>query len=344
MHANHHHHPQPHISAAVKHLRGWITILAILAAVCCTGQMLIYGFVRFTDVRYTEVNRPAPTGDKARQVVVPKEAEAPTDSPTADPTATAITAVGGVRARAIEHGREIGPVRVLSNGDSVMSRLSLFCTSAGTLVCIMLAALTLLGTVIAGGANIPGVERTVTASTWALLLGLVCLPWGSMFPDLRIPGVFASYASLCAVADGAFGAASTTAALAQWILMPIACLIVSMVVLGMFRAGVERGVIATTPSHFDDAIQREMSDIARRGVTVAARTVGTMNRAVGMAAIPAPVAAPLQIIPPISKPSTTPRSWPLHSPATPPGPPRRWPVANPSGASKDAGEIAAAHP
>ena len=67
LYQHHSHQPQPHISAAVKHLRGWITILAVLVAICCVGQMLIYGFVRFTEIRFTEASRPAVTVERPRQ-------------------------------------------------------------------------------------------------------------------------------------------------------------------------------------------------------------------------------------------------------------------------------------
>jgi hypothetical protein len=265
----------PHISAAVKHTRGWVTLLSIIVATCCLSQMLIYGFVRFTEIRFTEVSTPTPYGERSLQVVVPTEAG----------PAEASEAVGGVRSKAIAQGREVGPTRIQSGADSAMARISVFATSAGALCCVLLAMMTALGTVIAGGGNVPGVERTVTATTWAVLLGLLCLPWSNVFPGLRIPGVFSDYSRLCAVADKIPGSVSPTVAFFQWILMPLAAATVSMVVLGMFRSGVERGVIVTSVNQFDAAIEREMSELAKRGVVAAGtmRSLGAMNRAVGMA-------------------------------------------------------------
>jgi hypothetical protein len=294
------HAPQyPHISAAVKHTRGWITILSILVAVCCLSQMLTYGFVRFTEVRFTEVSTPTPYGERSLQVIPPpveNESKPVAANPAAVEThsGSEIAAVGGVRAHAIEHGREVGPTRVYSSADQAMARINLFATSAGSLACVMLALMTLLGTVIAGGGNVPGVEKAVTATTWALVLGLLCLPWSSAFPHLRIPGVFATYVKLCAVADKVPGSVSPTAAFFQWIIMPLGAATLSMIVLGMYRSGVEHGVIATSVNHFDAAIQKEMTELAKRGVMPAGsvRSVGAMNRAVGMPA-PSPAAAPV---------------------------------------------------
>lgn len=283
---------QPHISAAVKHCRGWITLLSIFVAFCCVTQMLTYGFVKFTDVRFKEVSQPTPYGERNLKVVNPAEPEKKVASLAAEtPTGGHEAAVGGVRSGAIEHGREVGPTRVRSNADTVMARVNLFATGAGSLACVMLTLMTMMGTVIAGGGNVPGVERAVTATTWSLVIGLLCLPWSSAFPHLRIPGVFADYPSLCAVADKAPGSLSPTVAFFQWIVMPIGAACLSMMVLGMYRTGVERGIIATSVNHFDAAIQREMNEIAKRGVSPggSVRAVGSMNRVVGM---PPPATAP----------------------------------------------------
>ncbi len=298
----HLHQAQPHVSEAVKHVRGWVTILSVLVAVCCLTQMLTYGFVSYTGVRFTDATKVTPLGERSLQVLAPTETEDQAADQKAAASSTTI-ATGGVRSKAIEKGREVAPPRVRSAMDTAMSRINLFATAAGPLACVMLAVLVLLGTVIAGGANIPGVEKTVTASTWAMVLGLLCVPWASAFPHVRVPGVFAAYRDLCAVADGLPGAASTTTAFFQWIVMPIVAASLSMFVMGLYRVGVERGVIATAPSHFDTAIQREMSDIARRGVApVGGRAVGVLNRAIGGANPTAvsPAAAPMTPIAPVS--------------------------------------------
>lgn len=300
---------QPHISAAVKHCRGWITMLSVFVAFCCVTQMLTYGFVKFTEIRYNEVSEPTPYGERNLKVVSPGETEKKATTVAAEmPTGGHADAVGGVRAKAIEHGREVGPTRVLSNADTVMARVNMFVTAAGSLACVMLALMTMMGTVIAGGGNVPGVERAVTATTWAVVIGLLCLPWSSAFPQLHMPGVFAAYPKLCAVADKVPGSVSPTAAFFQWIIMPLATGSISMLVLGMYRSGVERGVIATSVNHFDAAIQREMNEIAKRGVMPggSVRAVGSMNRVVGMPPTPtAPAMAPMAVVPAAAAPGAT---------------------------------------
>ncbi|GEM_PF-696198 len=267
---------QPHVSAAVKHLRGWITLLSVVIAVCAITQMLVYGFVNYTDVRFDVVQRTTPFGERKLEVLAPNEPVA------AQKEEREVAVAGGVRAQAIERGKEVAPVRVKSSADRVMARISDTTTSLGSFACVCLAGMTLLGVVIAGGGGIPGVEKAVTAGFWALVLGLLSLPWSSAFPGLKIPGVFAAYHLMTATADGVAGSIGLTAAFGQWIVMPIVASLMSILVCIWYRAGVERGVVATSVNHFDRAIEQEMSTIAKRGITRAGpRTLGVMNRPIG---------------------------------------------------------------
>lgn len=286
---------QHHVSAAVKHLRGWITLVAVVVAVCATAQMLVYGFVNYTEVRFKEVKNTTPQHDKKRTVLNPNESAAAEKEE---------AVAGGVRSQAIERGKEVGPLRVKSDADAVMGSITDTTTSVGTFACAVLAVLTLLGVVIAGGANVPGVEKAVTAGSWSVILGLLSLPWTSAFPSLKIPGVFASYSLMTAAADGLPGAISSTAAFAQWIVMPLMAGVLALFVCGWYRVGVERGIIATSVNQFDAAIEKEMTTLAKRGVTAAGpRTMGVLNRAVGaQPAAVSPMAAPMKPLAPVTAP------------------------------------------
>ena len=54
--------PQPHVSAAIRPLRSWVTIAATLVVLASLTQALTFGFVHFTDVR-TAAIEPAPPTD-----------------------------------------------------------------------------------------------------------------------------------------------------------------------------------------------------------------------------------------------------------------------------------------
>lgn len=280
----------PHLSAAVKHLRGWITLLACIVALCCGVQMLLYGFVNYTEIRFTEAPKTNPYGERSLKVV---EATSTPEQSAAKPPESAGTlspapGQGGVRSAAIAGGKEAAPTLLKSNADRVMASIADWTTSVGAVCCVTLALLTMLGVAVAGGGNIPGVEKVVTSCTWAIVLGLLCLPWAGVFPSLKVPGIFAPYSALTAVADKLPGAISSTAAFGQWLFMPLTAGTLSFLVLGLFRAGVERGVIPTSVNHFDAAIQKEMSDIAKRGVGAGTpRALGTIaSRGPGAAESP----------------------------------------------------------
>lgn len=287
---------QPHVSAAVKHLRGWITFAAAIVVVCAITQMLVYGFVNYTDIRFNQVQKVTPFGERKLEVRVPTPEESP--APEAIPAVA-----GGVRAQAIERGREIAPERTLSNANRVMGHITDTTTSLGVFACLCLAAMTLLGAVVAGGGAIPGVEKTVTAAFWSVVLGLMCLPWSSAFPGLKIPGIFSTYHAMTLAADGVPGSIGPTAAAAQWLLMPLLAGVAALFVCGWYRAGVERGIIATSVSQFDRAIEQEMTTLAKQGVTARApRTLGVLNAAIGGAHgkphVISPSAAPMVPIAP----------------------------------------------
>lgn len=284
---------QFHTSAAAKQLRSWITLLSIVVAGCAVTQMLVYGFVNYTEVRFTEAAKPSPLGERKLEVtsVEPSEAVVATD--------TAPAVVGGVRAKAIASGKTVAPARIKSSFDAVLARTSETTAAIGTVGCICMAVLTLIGVVIAGGANVPGVERAVTAGVWALVLGLLCLPWRSAFPGLMVPGIFGGYEAMTAAADKAPGAVGGTAAFGQWLVMPLVGAVLSLFVCGWFRAGVERGIMASV-NPADLAIQREMQAVAKRGVVVGAtRSGGALSRVVGPSAAISPSAAPMVPIAPV---------------------------------------------
>ena len=41
-----------HVSPALGRLRGWVTFMGALVALCATTKLMVFGFVHFTDVRH----------------------------------------------------------------------------------------------------------------------------------------------------------------------------------------------------------------------------------------------------------------------------------------------------
>ncbi|GIW74436.1 MAG: hypothetical protein KatS3mg103_0958 [Phycisphaerales bacterium] len=132
-------------------------------------QMLAFGFVRFTDVRWTELQTPPVA--QPLTVVTGEQAASRAERPG--------RAIRGVRQVQAE------PVRVLSRWDHTL-RVFTDASAAIGLVCAATLWLAVtLGVVVAGGASVPGVEQTVRACTWATVLALSALPMLVHLPGLR---------------------------------------------------------------------------------------------------------------------------------------------------------------
>lgn len=275
---------RPHISEAIKQLRVWVTACAVLLGACAGVQMLVYGFVQYTDVRFAKVEQTKVSGP-LRVVIAPEPGGSEQDAttlagshPRSEPGATSSRLDGRASTTTVQ-------TRALSEADRWLERLGTIACGFGVLSTVCLTIFCGLGVAVAGGGNVPGVERVVTASAWSLMLTLLCIPWHAIAPNLGIPGVFVGYGAMTNAADLAiingqpFG---SIAALAQWVAAPLIAMFTALGVCLWFRAGVEKGVIITSPSELDQLVAREAELIAKRGVSASApKAVGALHRAIG---------------------------------------------------------------
>lgn len=263
---------RPHVSAALAHLTHGVTGSAVIVLVCAVAQMLVFGFAHFTTVRYgsdladaSAQSAPIVTrspGETAawREVTVPTNSKSTYTPP------------------------PVHIPRPTTPWDAGLNVTSDIAVTAGIIACFLLAAMTVMGAVIAGGAAVPGVERAVSASTWSMLLAAACIPWGQFFESIPFTGVFGTYREMAALCDAVdAGAGSALLMFSSYVLMPIAALACAMMALTRFRTGVEQGIIVTSVSELDERLEREMETIRSRGVTAAGstRAIGALNQAIG---------------------------------------------------------------
>jgi len=271
---------KPHVSVALRQIRGWITLAAVLVVVAGITQALTFGFVHYTDIRTVELR----TTPNAELSVV--GAPGPLQGPGAVveiPDVAAQAATGGVRTHALARAQAAEVNTARTGWDTVLARASALACSIGALAALALLALTMLGAVVAGGGAVPGVERVVTSAIWSLVLAVLSVPLRDILPSLPVPGVFAGYDSLTQRSglwsSTGVGAAST---LAQWVVAPLLASGAAAMICLWFRAGVARGVIITSVSELDEMADREMANITRRGVRNAVgKSVGALHRALG---------------------------------------------------------------
>lgn len=277
--------PKPHVSAAVRQLRTWVTLAAALVVIAGLTQALTFGFVHYTDVRTVEL-KPAPSSELT-VVGRPGQLQGP-GTVVEIPDAAAQAAVGGLRSQAMARAQAAEVNTARTGWDMVLNRASSLACSIGGLAALALLFLTTLGAVVAGGGAVPGVERVVTATVWAMVLAVLSLPFRDILPSLPLPGVFAGYEAMTH-RSGVWSSTGSggVGTLAQWVLAPLLASGAAAMIAVWFRSGVARGVIITSMSELDEIAEREMAMISKAGVRNAVgKSVGALNRALGE---PAPV-------------------------------------------------------
>ncbi|HBS28064.1 MAG TPA: hypothetical protein DEB06_01125 [Phycisphaerales bacterium] len=311
--------PRPHISMALQHLRFGVTASAAVLSLCLIAQVGVWAVVHFTDARLTHV---APAPDGAAPLRVVRSAPSPLDE-TPDAGAKATQALTPVDAAEVNQVPGQTHVR--------LRRLSGLVQSIGVIASLVFAALAFQGVMIAGGAALPGVEKVVTAGSWAMVIALVCAPISSVLPTVPFSGVFVGYEGMvqasASVRTGVEGAPGPMGYYAWNLLTPVVLLAGIALVLWRFRAGVEAGVIVTSISQLDEKLESEIRNM-RLGQLSSPRAMGALNAALGDASgaytnphYQAPV-APAQPQRPLGAPSAVmPEPAPLRRPLEPVGPP-----------------------
>ncbi len=255
---------RPHISPALQQLRGWVTIAAcvvILAALC---QVTAYAIVRNTDVRATHLEgSPNDTVvDPDRRTDTPGRKSLSITPSSPPPAAPAFTTPGSAAVAASSAPGSVDANRIRSTTDANLEVACAFTSAVGLIASSVLCVCSLLGIVVAGGGNVPGIAYTVRAGVWSIVILGMALPWSGFAGPTLIPGVFAGYGTLVAAAEGRTGAAVFT----SFVIMPVVLVALSGCCLFWFRRGVEAGIILTSLSEVDEALEREMGAIRERGV------------------------------------------------------------------------------
>ncbi len=303
---------RPHVSAAIQSLRPIVTAAAIAVIACATVQMLVFGFVHFTEVRWEKTEQPV-TAQSLTVVTGPARESAHA----ASKPAAGAAEQGGRRGRRITEVEAAAMRQIPSRWAPVLQQFSDFAVAIGVVSTLALGVFVAVGTVIGGGGAVPGVEKAVKALAWATMLALFAIPWQDALASIPFGGVFGDYETMVLASEAVdAGNAAVAPLLAAHLLLPLAALVVAGVVVVSFRAGVERGVIVTSVSELDEALEREMEQIKQRGIgsnVGGGRTIGTLNRAIGDQQPepgPVPMAKPAAAAPP--DPDADPakgRSW-----------------------------------
>jgi hypothetical protein len=262
---------KPHVSDALRHLRSVVMLCSITLGACICVQTLVWAFVHFTDVRW----------DTVEQVVTQQQAPAIVQSGSGEGAVSRTGREVSARSTLVE---SVQVNRVPSRNDGWFRNIVSLVGGVGFIAAIVLVLSMRQGVVIAGGGRIPGVERAVTASTWALVVAMLCLPIGEAVPSLPVTGIFSSYDAMTgssdAVQGGLPGAPGTLAYFGEFLVLPMLVLAGLVFTVVHFNSGIEQGMIVTSVNDLDHKLAREMSSI-KSAATSAPRSLGALNRALG---------------------------------------------------------------
>ncbi len=269
---------KPHVSAALVSLQRGVSVCAMAVLLCAAAQLMIFGCAHFTQIRWTSTETPA-SQQQLHVVTGGKAAVARAEAPTA-----AIVPAEPKSAPA-----PAPRVRQASQWDRVLRYVNSMVISAGVISSILLAMLTTLGVVIAAGPGVPGVQRAVSAATWAMLVAVASIPWHDVLATMPWPGVFSDYQTMVDLSDAVdAGRDSGMKLFATYLGMPLMAVVLSCVVMLRFRAGVADGVIVQSVNDLEERLQQEMDSLRRRGAAAqnTARAVAALNHAIGDKPIP----------------------------------------------------------
>jgi hypothetical protein len=250
------------VSVALGQLRSGVLLCCWIIAVALVAQTAVWALVSFTGIRWTELTAETepPLIVKAEDTQTQKIRSPLETESDADPARPAVD-----------------PNRVLTKYDRILATASSLASGFGTLAVLALVPIIVLGVLLGASSATSGVDKTVSAFGWSLVVALLALPVGEFASLPWRDGGFWSYAGLTAQIDA--GATPTALVfLAQYLLLPAACLLGSAILGMKFGAGVELGLMRKEMLRLDPALEQEAANIKPSSLH-GGRTAGAMRQA-----------------------------------------------------------------
>lgn len=253
---------RPHVCSALQHLRSGVVVCSLVLGLCVAIHLLIWGFVQFTDARWTQSEG------------TPAEQQFTVVDGAAQPLTTLAT-------QPVVQASGVDPNLVPSVANKSMSLVVNLADAFGVIACIVLVGLMRQTVAITAGVGAPGVGKLVTASSWTLVLALMGMPLTGLINGFPLPGVFSGYDAMTGAQEAYLaGSIGGAAYFATALIVPLVFGGGLALVVLRYVHGVEEGVIATSVSDLDDKLAHEISGI-KVGANAAPRAVGALNTAIG---------------------------------------------------------------
>lgn len=268
--------PKPHMSQALAHLRFSVQLCALALGLSLAANVGVWAVVHFTDARWTQ-----------------ETAQVETAPPPQVVDGGAISRTGK---EVVQHTAMMEEVRrVPSSAEITLRDTWRLSAWIGCVAALALVIVTIEGVILGGGANIPGIEKSVTAGTWAVIVALLCLPMQSIMSAWPADGVFGSYEVMVdaseAIKADAEGAPGQLGVIVQRFFLPIACLALSAFVAIRFSSGIEAGVLVRSEGEAELRLLEEM-ERSRKTSAQQGRAQGALSMTIHDDAPPTPAPPP----------------------------------------------------
>lgn len=277
------------VSLALGRLRFSVLLSCWLIGLALLAQCVIWCLTSFTELRWDRTDT-ASTG----AALVVKQDTTPVVPSALDEVKDAAAPAEPVDANLLLTGYD----RVFAMG----ARLARVLVTAGMLALLPLLA---VGVLLAAGSATPGVDKTVSAFTWAIIVAFLVLPLGEVIGLSEPGGAFWSYEAVTAKIDAAAEAGAAherlVGSIARYVLLPLAALCAVGMVGLRFDAGVEAGLMKKEDLTLDPTLEAEAGGIQATSLH-GGRTAAAMQGlgagvpfGVGSKAVPAPADGPASI-------------------------------------------------
>lgn len=284
-----HHLPRPHSSPALQHLRRSVSVLSGVLGLCLLLQVILWATIHFGDAERTQIGGTGRSGSVEVVIVKPGssgQATAVSNEPFATggllPNEKSSRASSAATEQVAKPAPAVNPNVVPSKESYVMSRSADVIHTIGVIAALVLMVLLVQGVMIAGGAGVPGVEMAVTACTWGLIVGMMCLPIGHLLPGVPYGGAFMPYDAMQRMSEQYHGKAGVSAMELYGLNLALPLLLLAGLGAAVirFHLGVEKGVMLVSTSQLDEHVESEIRRM-KTGQLGVSRTVAALNNAIG---------------------------------------------------------------
>jgi len=273
----------PYVSQALLRLRRSVSICCWMVGVALLLQTMVWAVSTFMDVRHVTL-----ADNSEPELIISAEQMRKQSSPLTDASTLA------AQQAALEDAPQaVDPNRVPTKYDAMMNKASALAMSAGTIAMVMLMPLLALGVLLSTSSATPGVEKTVSAFSWSLVVGLLVLPFGQTLGMPWEEGALASYSMMTKQVDLMIGdspdAWGTPTFYCRFAVLPLACL-VGVTMIGLkFSTGVYAGIIQKEKMRLDPVLEKEAANI--KAASLHAGRAGAAMKVATAAAAAEPIVA-----------------------------------------------------